>query len=187
MSSYLSMKQKLEPLSLYSFDSTLVSAELMSYAVALDYLISELDTLLCESFISTASGFGIEIRESCVGKIRDDLDLQTRRNMLLKRQNISVSDFTLEKFKVACESLDFDCQIYESPLTLSVCAEAIRSYSQAERSWIKKELISLLPAHLNAFIYFDGLSWSEFENNSKSFSQLELMNYTWDDIENLTT
>lgn len=185
MGSYELMCQKLYPLMMYDLDSGIVSAEMQSYAVALDYLEDAVREILSESFINTAVSYGITQREKLIGKERSDLDLETRRSMLLQRQKINGKDFTLKSFKDAFESLDFDCDIVEMPSSFTVSVESKGTYTPAQKAWIKSQAESLLPAHLIFSLSFGGYSWNDIESKGKTFSQIENLSYTWNDTDNL--
>lgn len=90
MSSYDSMKTKLEPVGLYSIsEGSNISNELKAYAEGIDPLFEDLDVMTRECFIDTAETYGITQRENFTGKERSDYTLEQRREMLrLQEQNM---------------------------------------------------------------------------------------------------
>lgn len=62
-----SMKDKLQPLGLYDLTGdNLITAELAAYALVLQDYCDEIDGLLAERFVYTASGRGLEVYENAL-------------------------------------------------------------------------------------------------------------------------
>ncbi len=79
-----SMKNKLVPLGLYDLTgNNLITAELAAYALILQEYCDEIDELLAERFVSTASGRGLDIYENALGIKCNDESLAGRRKSVL--------------------------------------------------------------------------------------------------------
>ncbi len=183
---YTSMIDALSPLNLYSFDDTNISMELSVYAYFLDELNSELDTMLNECFIDSASSYGLSFRELIIGAERTDLTVKKRREMLKLRESISKSSFTVEKIKESIRSFGLDFKITEYPSMYIVRIEAVGDYSKAEQAWIVSEIEKIMPAHLSVQVVFGGPSWEKSDAEDNTFSQIDAFNYTWEEIDNLS-
>lgn len=87
MTSYESMSSKLLQTGLYSIETGgAVDCELKAYAVELDRIYAELDTMIREAFVPTAETYGITEREKFIGNERSDLTLSRRRELLMLRE-----------------------------------------------------------------------------------------------------
>lgn len=117
------MKDKLSPLGLYDLsEGTLVSAELECFAEELQRVSDELDGLLQERFVSTASGRGLEVYEDMMGLMCLDQTLAGRRSSILGAMAIKNTDNRLSDmdklkpvfgvhgtFSQSAGALSFDC------------------------------------------------------------------------------
>lgn len=184
MNSYNSMTDKLKKTAIYRFGSTNISSEILTYAIEFDRLNDNIDEMLRECFISTACDYGISLRELVIGAVRDDLDIEKRRQMLTMRECININDFNISGIQKALNSFNVDSIITEYPSFNMVTVNAIGGYTQKERSWIKTEIEKIMPAHLDVQIIFNGLSWEEFDNKDITFSELDGKDMTWDEIDN---
>ncbi|MBQ2970941.1 MAG: DUF2313 domain-containing protein [Ruminococcus sp.] len=182
---YTSMTDALSAFNLYSFDNTNISTELSVYAYFLDELNAELTTMLNECFIDTASYYGLSYRELIIGAERMDLSVVQRREMLKLRESICKSSFTLEKIKESIRSFGLDFEIYEYPSLYIVRIDAVGDYSKAERLWITSEIEKIMPAHLSVRLVFGGPTWEECDSKNNTFSAIDALNYTWQEIDNL--
>lgn len=181
---YLSMKNALCALELYDLDDSTVKAELISYACAFDDIRSELEKTLKEYFISTATGYGLEMRELVIGNKRNDLKTDTRRQMLMKRNSINSNSFTPDDIKSSLSSFNLDCEIHEIFDHQLVLIDAVGKYSSAEKQWIRSQVEKIIPAHLSFEIMFNSIPWSTLDAYNKTFAQLDASNKSWNDIDN---
>lgn len=184
MTSLQSMVRKLTPLGIYNLsDGTNIKNELAAYACALDVHRENIDKALRECFISTAIDYGIETREKVVGDIKSFYPLSKRREMLQIRKSFTEKDFTLSSIGRFINGLGVsDYNISENPANnvIGICIGG--SYSDSESRWIKKQIEEILPSHLDAFVYFGGKTWYQFEQQDKTFSELDLLDLKWKDI-----
>lgn len=182
---YISMKNALSTLSLYDFDDTNISNELKVYAYVLDELNNELNVMLDECFIDTASSYGLSQRELIIGDVRNDLSVDKRREMLKLRESICKSSFTVEKIKESLKSFGLQFELKEYPSLYIVNIDARGSYSAKEQVWIRNEVEKIMPAHLTAQVIFGGPTWEVSDNKNNTFSYIDSLSYTWDTIDNL--
>lgn len=182
---YKSMCDALSPLGLYSFDSTNVKNELLSYAVAIDELNRMLVEILDECFIDSAQDFGLSQRELIIGAQRDDLSIEKRRSMLKLRESISLSSFTPSKISKSLESFGLSCEVYEFPSLYITVIDATGKYTSAQKAWIRSQVEKIMPAHLQVQVVFNGPSWAQIDENDNNFSYMNIRNYTWEEIDNL--
>lgn len=182
---YKSMCDALTPLGLYSFESTNVNKELLTYAVAIDELNNMLNDLLCDCFIDSATDFGLSQRELVIGAVRDDLSVDKRRSMLKLRESISLSSFTPSEIKKSLESFGLTCEVYEFPTLYITVVDATGKYTTAQKAWIRSQVEKIMPAHLQVQVVFNGPSWAQIDENDNNFSYMNIKNYTWEQIDNL--
>ena len=115
MDTLTSMKKKLSPLGLYRLQNSNIADELYVYAMELDRLREESDRILSEAFLSTAQDEGLSMRERMYGKPREELTVNTRREMIEKRFCLGLSDFTLDGLRTALDSFRLTYTICEYP------------------------------------------------------------------------
>lgn len=183
---YISMKESLSTLSLYSFDKTNIVYELEAYALMLDKLNSELEKMLKECFIDTADSYGLENRELIIGVKRDDLTISKRREMLKLRESIDQSSFTVDKIKKSLSSFGLvDYTLKEFPYLYTVVIDTLGSYTEPQKAWIRSQVEKIMPAHLNAYVVFNGPTWQQSDTKNNSFSYIDSLDYKWEEIDNL--
>ena len=84
MSSYDSMRGKLQPLRLYTLaPGSETDHELHAYAAGLDPMFHELTVAAREAFIQTAESYGLSEREKFSEKEKAELSAASRRELLL--------------------------------------------------------------------------------------------------------
>ena len=155
MDSFISMKQKLEPLGLYDLDgSGEAVCELKSYAEGLDVLFDTLDELEREYFIPTAESFGLSRRESFINRERSDLSAPERRDELLYLEK-SVGDLTdsgfaefLSRLGLTDYTLDVDC--YRAKIEITIYDQK----TDGEKAFIQKRIRAEIPAHMTLTITY---------------------------------
>ncbi len=183
--SYNFMKKALLPLGLYDINDNNIDYELLSYAQVLDEMKFELTEMLRECFLSSAVSYGLYNREVIVGKKRDDLSIKERRNMLTLREQIDSSSFTLEKIRSSLESFNLLCDIHEYPSLYMVVLDAIGEYTKEQKSWIREQVQKIMPAHLLVQVVFGGVTWQESDSKSNTFSYIDSLNLSWENIDDL--
>lgn len=157
--------------------------ELLVYAQELERLREELEVALCECFVPTAQAEGLESAERMWGSVRDDLPLSKRRNMILTRYALSGGDFTAEAAEKLLTVVGISGRICEYPRQFRITVEVEDDVSLAKRKWIRNQLRSLFPAHLEVDPVFGGFDWNAAEGLGLSFAQIEQKNMCWDDAD----
>ncbi|MBQ4129707.1 MAG: DUF2313 domain-containing protein [Ruminococcus sp.] len=183
---YTSMKEALSPLSLYSFENSNISYELQTYSDEINRLNKKTLEMLFECFIDTASTYGIENREIIIGALRDDLTLQKRRQMLNLRESIDQKSFTVEQINKSLKSFSLEnFKVYEYPKTYTIVVDALGSYTDAQKAWIRSQILKIMPAHQVVYVVFNGPSWEQSDSKNNDFTYIDSLNLRWEDIDNL--
>lgn len=185
VTAYESMKSVLDSTKLYHFDNSQISFELMAYANVIDKLNSDIEDMLNECFIETACDYGLSNLEQVIGVVRDDLSIAKRRDVLQKREKINSSSFTYAKIYQALQSFSFTFDLYEFPSLYLVVVDVTGEYTQAQKAWIKTQVMKIMPAHLSVDIVFNGISWEQIDSNNYTFSYMDRCNMTWQEIDNI--
>lgn len=184
--SKVSMEKYLSAIPLYDVSKSALSNELTAYSTLIDELNCEIERLLCECFIHTASSYGLENKELLISDVRDDLSIEQRRQMLKLRECIDTSSFTVSKIKQACDSFALcDCRFSEYPSLYTVAIEIVGDYTDAQMSLIKQQIKKIIPAHLTLSISFNGHTWEYSDSKSNKFSAIDKLGYSWKKIDNL--
>ncbi len=182
---FTSMKNVLSGLSLYDTDSKNIFCELKAYACTLDELKADLTQMLCECFIESAQDYGLSERELVIGAVRYELSVDKRREMLKIREGIDSSYFTLAKIKAALKSFGLEYTLYEYPSLYMVVVDTVGDYSDEQKAWITTQVQKIMPAHLSVQVIFNGPDWTSIDKNNKTFSDTDLLDYSWEEIDNL--
>lgn len=182
---YTSMKKSLTPLGIYNFNRTNINTELKAYAFVLDEINNEIQEMLSECFIDSAKSYGLTNRELVIGAQRDDLSVEQRREMLLLRESITKSSFTVQKIEESLRSFGLQFDLLEYPSLYIVSVNARGSYSEKEQAWIRNEVEKIMPAHLIVQVVFCGPTWEQSDSKNSTFSYIESLDLCWDEIDNL--
>lgn len=156
MSSYDSMKAKLEPIGLYLLETgSNVCNELSSYAEGLDTLFETLDTMTKEYFIDTAESYGITARERFVGKEKSEYTQLQRKEMLkLQEQNMG-NKCNTEAFSDILRSLGLsDFEFTERFSSNSLIINVNDVIPTEMQKLVTDRVEAEFPAHLNIIINF---------------------------------
>lgn len=156
MSSYDSMKTKLDAIGIYSInaDSNL-SKELKAYAEGLDSVFGTIDTMTKEFFIETADDYGIVRRERFLEKERSEYSIEKRREMLILQEQDIGGKCNSEAFSNILKSYGLsDFSFIETP-SLNRLTIQINDTLSVEIKEMVTERINLdFPAHLALIISF---------------------------------
>lgn len=184
-SSKQTMKKALESTKLYKVQDNNINTEIEVYKMIVDMLNTQIEELLCECFVQTASSFGLQNRELVIGAVRDDLTLDKRRDMLCRREAIDSSCFTKDKIKQSLYSFGLDFELYEYPSLMEIVIIAKGEYSKEQQAWIRAQVKKIMPAHQQVHVIFNGPSWDEIDSNDNSFLSMDNRDMTWEEIDNL--
>lgn len=156
MDSFTSMKNKLEPLGLYSLDgSGEIDCELKAYAEGLDILFEMIDELEREFFIPTAQSYGLSTRERFLGRERTDLPVSDRRDLLLYLEKTAKGDITEGGFaeflqKIGLENYTLDISVNRSNIVVNISDQK----TDGEKALIEKQIAAEIPAHMTLTVNF---------------------------------
>ncbi len=180
-----SLLKKHEPLGIYSItEDSNIYCELAAYAEGLDMLSEELDTLLSECFCATAESFGLEERERLWGRVRNDLNTEKRRQMILLRSTYGLEDFTLKGVQKLVGFLGLDAQVQEYPKAQRLVLDATKeAFTTGQKNWFRAQLEALLPAHLEIDIVWQGFCFDNIDNNNLTFDRMDASNMPWSRID----
>lgn len=180
------IKSKLKPLGLYNLEpGTLIYAELMSYAVALDVLYDKLEEIEKEMFVNTAESYGLSLREKAFGYKRTNVSLETRREMLKYRSSITSSNFNKAQIEDALKASGINGYIIEVPneyLMHINCLEVIDTETSNEE--VENSARKFMPAHIKTIFDFRPLQWSYIDSMDLNFGEMDSKDLTWNEIDN---
>ncbi len=159
MTSYQSMKSKLEPLGLYRLDSgDVVDCELMAYAAGLDPMFEQFDVMEREAFIPTAESYGLSARERFLERERSELTAAQRRERLIALELGVQAEPTLEgftQFLSDCGLESFSVSEYPTRQRFSLAIDD--ELTAGEKALMEQKLKNVMPVHLNLMVaYHDG-------------------------------
>ena len=179
------LKSKLKPLGIYNLQSgTTLNAELSAYAKGLEILEAEIEEAERECFVSTATTYGIELRERLFGYLKASLSTKDRRQRLIYRYKITSNDYTKIRIEEAAKACSIDGYIIENEGKMSFNFNCNNNFENEQQ---KKDAISeiqaFLPAHLNCIFDFRDLSWDKISENDYSFNQMDQKDLTWNEID----
>lgn len=186
MNSLNSMKQKLRPLGFYNLnDNSLISAELNSYAEALDSIESSLSEIERECFITTAESYGLGMKERIFGAEQNNISVNKRREILIYRCSINSNSFNRESIEKVLEVAGINGYIIEVPSKNIMYINCLSlSDNSIDKDKIKKIIEEYLPAHLDCIFDFRDLKWDTIDSNNNTFNYIDSKNLTWNDIDN---
>lgn len=155
MSSFESMKTKLESTGIYSVtDTSNIKNELTAYAEGLDKVFDELKIMERECFIETAESYGISERERFVGVDRSGEALEKRRVLLETAEQLR-GDCTVASFEkimrgYGVENFNFS----EHPTGNYIIINIYDNLTAEQKAVIKSRVNEDFPAHINVTVYF---------------------------------
>ena len=147
----------MQPTGLYTLGgATAVDFELSAYAEALDSVSGELRELQAESFVSTASGYGLELGEQAFA-LPAAGGTEARRAAVLTLGSVKPGDFTKARLEATFAALGLAVGLEEDPAGRKIVAkfQAAPSCGEAEA---QKKLEIFSPAHLTVESDFTGVS-----------------------------
>lgn len=184
MNALESMVSKLKVTGIYTLGGdSVVDYELQAYAAGLNMAIDALAQLENESFIATASDYGISNRESqfhvaAYGSADD------RRTALLKRGAITPNNFTKGDMERALTMAGLNAEICENTAAQKLYVNCLSETADNAAMQSALRIAKLfLPAHLNAELDFRSISWNNIDNLDECFNTKDSLGYTWDAID----
>ena len=179
-----SMRLKLQTLRIYSLtESSVVDCELQAYAVGLNLAYDALTELQNESFVATATGYGLFNRENQF-VIGSQGTTEERRTAILKLGAITPNDVT---------RTDMERDLCAAGLNAVICENTaeqilyINCLGESQDETVRKAAIKaanlFLPAHLNAELDFRSISWNNIDQEDQSFDTEDGLDFTWDMVD----
>lgn len=178
-----SMRAQLKETGLYRLDgTTLVDAELQSYAAGLEPLREALLELERECFAATACSFGLAAAEARLGiEDAEDQPVELRRSHVMDLGKMGPQSFSVSCLKLAMAARGVPADIVERPeetkLYLSF-GNPMDAWEQKQKA--KRQAMALLPAHLRADLDFRSSSWDVLDEKGLAWDACDMAGYTWD-------
>lgn len=183
-----SMTEKLGKLGIYHIEpDNHIDKELRTYATALETLTTLADNLLREIIITTATDYGLSLREHLWGIIRNELPVEQRRTNISQRFTINASDFTLDGMTAFLSSLGIDAEIVEVPSQYRIYINVFNgnNFSIPIRYFLTQQIEEFFPAHCMVFVdYRTNGTWNDLDFKRIYFSVYDSFHYTWNYLEN---
>lgn len=152
-----SMKDQLSQTGLYRLDGTTeVDFELAAYAEGLSAVCGELQTLQAESFLPTASGYGLEERERACG-LPPAGDAAARREALRKLEAVRPGTCTREGLESVFSAFGLSVSLTEDAANLRIIAH-FQAAPSCGKTRAQKILEIFCPAHLAVESDYSGVS-----------------------------
>jgi hypothetical protein len=184
MNALESMVKKLKGAGIYTLrGDSVVDYELQAYAAGLNLAIDALSQLENESFLPTATGYGISYWESQF-QVEAQGSTEERRAALLKRGAITPNNFTKTDMERVLTMAGLNAEICENTAAKRLYVNCLNETTDdaARRSALKTAKL-FLPAHLNAELDFRSISWNNIDKLDESFDKKDSLGYTWDAID----
>ncbi len=184
MNALESMVSKLKATGIYTLNGTsLVDYELQAYAAGLKMATDTFAQLEQESFIATATDYGISNRETQfqVGAYGGS---EERRTALLKRGAITPNDFTKADMERVLSMAGLNAEICENTAAKKLYVNCLGETADNAAMQSALRIAKLfLPAHLNAELDFRSISWNNIDQLDECFDTKDSFGYTWDAID----
>lgn len=179
-----SMVSNMKATGIYTLNGTTqVDRELRAYAAGLDMAFDALAELQRESYVATASDYGLFNRESTL-QIGAAGDTQERRSRILKRCVITPNSFTRADMEYALAVPGADVEVCECMTEKKIYVNCKDADAQSEQGLsIQKAAKLFLPAHLNAELDFRSISWNNIDGENQSFDTLDARSLPWDAVD----
>ena len=189
MDSLVSIKNKLEPLSIYDLSNdTLIMAELSTYADELNMVSEKLFELERECFIKTATDYGLSLRERSYTSPRVDLSCEDRREMLFYRLSVTSNDFNKKSIEKALMSSGIRGYVIESTNELKMEVNVLESVDTMATDYEAKLMAEkFLPAHLSYAFDFRPRQWEQIDAEDLTFGEMDAKDLTWDELDGYYT
>lgn len=182
-----SMKAVLEATGIYRItDGSPIDCELAAYEAGFEMVEAELEALLKDIFVVTASEEALTQHELNFRPLKSNSPLELRRRMLLKRYAMQPTDFTQGDLENALEAAGVLGKVFENEGDgdiKGVMVDFARVYG-INTAQAVLEVESIMPAHLPLNLNTSLVTWEWLDSLAKSFAELEEYSYTWQEFEN---
>lgn len=186
LSTIETIKRVLSPLCLYNLnDESLVTKELTVYSDEIDLLHTELENILKEFFINTATDYGIYLRERIFGSIKSNLPLNERRKILLNRYSEKSYKCNKKSVEKSLISAGMNGYITEYPERNLLYINCLNMFDTTiTREMAERIILEFIPAHLDVEFDYRTLTWEHIDNLDLDFSNIDETDLTWENIDN---
>lgn len=179
-----SMRKKLQATGLYTLtENSVVDWELQAYAAALEMAQDALAELERESFVATASGYGLTMREEQY-EIKSVGTTEERRDTILKLGAVTPNDFTRSAMVRVLGIAGLEAEICENTAANRLYVNCLGKTDKTAQEKARKIANMFLPAHLNAELDFRSISWNNIDGKDISFDAWDSLDLSWDAIDN---
>lgn len=157
----------LEPLNIYNlYKENDTSNEIVTYANPLQQLNNQIDELIKEAFIQTATDYGLRLKEELLFlDVNPNINLDVRRNKILHALLTQPDNFTKSGIINSLKSIGFYSEITENYKEESITISKKNKDDNLDNILkIKAAAFKILPAHLDVtFNIGDEVTWKKFE------------------------
>lgn len=156
MSSYDSMKNKLNKTGIYNIDeNSNIASELKACSLGLDALFNTLDSMTKEYYIETAEDFGIFRREKFLGKEKTEYSIEKRREMLILQEQNMGKKCNAEYFSDILKSCGLsDFTFNEYPNAFKIMVTVNDTLTQEQKAVVTQRINLEFPLHLTKIINY---------------------------------
>ena len=179
---YAAMRELLEPLRFYDLSGgSVVTAELRAYGAALERFLARSRETLDDLFPQTCSLQRLARWERLLDLPVDRTDEASRRAMVLAKLSIGEGDFTVEGMRRSVLAAGLSASIredWEAGVLSLYDAEIIGGYQTLDE--VKRQVLKMLPDHLEAEFDIGVLTWEMFEGFGLDFSGWDARDFTWE-------
>ena len=149
MGVYDEMKSCLQKTGLYRLDgNTAVDFELQAYAAGLEPMCDTLKQLKAESFVATASNYGLWLKESASGIASSTGETDSRRKVLYAAGSVMPGSCTKAGLENLLDAFGFDANVLEDTADKKVTVQVKKSPDGQNDKW-EKIIGQLIPAQLS--------------------------------------
>ncbi len=182
----MSLYTKLEPLKLYALrQNSLVDCELKTYETELLHAQKKLKELLAAAFVQTADAAGLLRHERLVGLgDRPEIDLETRRELVLYRRSVAPFDFNLNGLVNSILAVGMQAELIEDCAGEKLTVISRRLLDRfLDLDSVKQSLFTMLPAHLEIIFDVGHMAWDMLDAKDCAWDDLDGLGRTWEEFD----
>lgn len=176
----------LRPLRLYSLvGGTLVDAELAAYDAGFALAEGGLDELEAESFVQTAAGYGLALREEMMQLwLRPQSGPEKRRELLLHRLSVTPNAYSVAGLTGSVRAAGLNAQVLEDIANgrIRIIEDGyIGDFETVDA--LKEDVRRMLPAHLEADFEIGNFTWDQFAAADVTCAECDAKDVTWSKLD----
>lgn len=176
----------LTPLRLYALGSdSLIDRELTVYGEALSQVERQLQEIVAQIFVQTATDRDLARHEKLVGLVgREEAPLQTRRDLVLYRLGVADQDYTVGGITGSIRTAGMVAQLDEDAARERVTVRCSQLLDQTVNlDWLKENLVAMLPAHLEMELDIGLMTWDMFDAGPVTWDKWDATGMTWTEFD----